>query len=141
MRGNFKKVVIFGTKHFVGYARHVWYLGCPLLGRFTVLFPLGVFIEKEIFKIQLKWKCSYLNTELNPSCQVRLNPIKILMYTKPFTLQTKPLQFPLCFYFCSNLSKVTGEKEKELLAHEKSRKLLKGKLCCAVLCCAAVLSQ
>ena len=34
--GNFKKIVIFGTKCFVCYLWHVSYLGCPLLGGFTV---------------------------------------------------------------------------------------------------------
>ena len=33
---NFKKIVTFGTKPFVRYSRHVCYLGCPLLGGFTV---------------------------------------------------------------------------------------------------------
>ena len=35
--GNLKKIVAFGTKRFVRYSRHVRYLGCPLLGGFTVL--------------------------------------------------------------------------------------------------------
>ena len=35
--GNFKKIVTFGTKRFVRYSMHVRYLGCPLLGGFTVL--------------------------------------------------------------------------------------------------------
>ena len=34
--GNLKKNVTFGTKCFVGYLCHVRFLGCPLLGRFTV---------------------------------------------------------------------------------------------------------
>ena len=36
MGGNFKKIVTFGTKCFVRYLWHVHYLGCPLLGGFTV---------------------------------------------------------------------------------------------------------
>ena len=34
--GSLTKIVAFGTKHFVRYSRHVRYLGCPLLGGFTV---------------------------------------------------------------------------------------------------------
>ena len=34
--GNFIKIVTFGTKCFVCYLWHVRYLGCPLLGGFTV---------------------------------------------------------------------------------------------------------
>ena len=30
------KIVTFRTKHFVRYSRHVRYMGCPLLGGFTV---------------------------------------------------------------------------------------------------------
>ena len=56
------------------------------------------------------------------------------MYTKPFTLQTKPLQFSLCFHFCSNLSKVIGEKEKELLAHVKEN-CSKENTCAVLQCC------
>ena len=35
--GNLKKIVTFGTKCFVRYSWHVRYLGCPLLGGFTVV--------------------------------------------------------------------------------------------------------
>ena len=35
--GNFKKIVTFGTKRFVLYSWRVPYLGCPLLGGFTVI--------------------------------------------------------------------------------------------------------
>ena len=35
--GNLKKIVIFGTKCFVRYSCYVRYLGCPLLGGFTVV--------------------------------------------------------------------------------------------------------
>ena len=35
--GNFKKIVTFGTKRFVRYSWYVRYLGCPLLGGFTVI--------------------------------------------------------------------------------------------------------
>ena len=34
--GNLKKIVTFGTERFVRYSWHVRYLGCPLLGGFTV---------------------------------------------------------------------------------------------------------
>ena len=34
--GNLKTIATFGTKCFVHYSRHVRYLGCPLLGGFTV---------------------------------------------------------------------------------------------------------
>ena len=36
LRGNLTKIVTFGTKSFVCYSRHVHYLGCLLLGAFTV---------------------------------------------------------------------------------------------------------
>ena len=35
-RGSLTKIVIFGTKHFVRYSRHILYLGCPLLASFTL---------------------------------------------------------------------------------------------------------
>ena len=35
--GSLTKIVTFETKHFVRYSRHVRYLGCPLLGGFTVI--------------------------------------------------------------------------------------------------------
>ena len=35
--GSLTKIVTCGTKHFVRYSRHVRYLGCLLLGGFTVL--------------------------------------------------------------------------------------------------------
>ena len=31
-----KKIVTFGTQHFIDYSWHVHYLGCPVLGGFTV---------------------------------------------------------------------------------------------------------
>ena len=34
--GSLTKIVIFGTKHFLHYSKHVLCLGCPLLGGFTV---------------------------------------------------------------------------------------------------------
>ena len=34
--GSFTKIAIFGTIHFVRYSNHVRYLGCPLLGSFTL---------------------------------------------------------------------------------------------------------
>ena len=37
LAGNLKKIVLFGTQHFVWYLWHVCYLGCPLLGGFTAL--------------------------------------------------------------------------------------------------------
>ena len=37
LRGNLKKIVIFRTKRFVRYSCYVRYLGCPLLGGFTVV--------------------------------------------------------------------------------------------------------
>ena len=36
--GSLTKVFTFGTKHFLRYSRHARYLGCPLLGGFTVTF-------------------------------------------------------------------------------------------------------
>ena len=38
--GSLTKIITFGTKHFVRYSRVVRYLGCSLLGGFTVLFQL-----------------------------------------------------------------------------------------------------
>ena len=35
--GNLKKIVTFGTNRFVLSSVHVRYLGCPLLGGFTVI--------------------------------------------------------------------------------------------------------
>ena len=35
--GNLTKIVLFVTNRFVHYPIHVRYLGCPLLGGFTVL--------------------------------------------------------------------------------------------------------
>ena len=37
MGGHLKKIVTFRTKCFVSYSLYVHYLGCPLLGGFTVL--------------------------------------------------------------------------------------------------------
>ena len=37
LRRNLKKIVTFGTKRFVRYSWHVRYLGCLLLGGFTVM--------------------------------------------------------------------------------------------------------
>ena len=34
--GNLKKIVTFWAQHFVRYSWHVRYLGCPLLGGFTI---------------------------------------------------------------------------------------------------------
>ena len=36
MGGSLIKIVKLKTKHFFYYSRHVRYLGCPLLGGFTV---------------------------------------------------------------------------------------------------------
>ena len=44
LRGSLRNIVTFGTKHFVRYSRHVRYLGCPLLGGFTV-FELKTFLK------------------------------------------------------------------------------------------------
>ena len=40
--GSLTKIVTFGTKHFVNYLRHVRYLGCALLGGFTVFTKLDI---------------------------------------------------------------------------------------------------
>ena len=55
------KIVAFGTKHFVRYSRHVRYLGCPLLGGFTVYwiwpkFCLKLIQTKENQPIWSFWK-------------------------------------------------------------------------------------
>ena len=46
--GSLTKIVTFGTKHVVRYSRHVRYLGCPLLGSFTVscFEKILIFLEK-----------------------------------------------------------------------------------------------
>ena len=44
--GSLTKIVTFGIKHFVGCSRHVRYLGCPLLGGFTVLLFLTILCIK-----------------------------------------------------------------------------------------------
>ena len=46
--GNVTKIVTFGAKYFVRYSRHVLYLGCPLLGGFTVFHfeKILIFLEK-----------------------------------------------------------------------------------------------
>ena len=44
--GSLTKIVTFGTKHFFRYSRHVRYLGCPLLGGFTVQY---IFRFKVLF--------------------------------------------------------------------------------------------
>ena len=38
--GNLTKIATFGTKRFVRYPMHAWYLGCPLLGSFNVFIIL-----------------------------------------------------------------------------------------------------
>ena len=45
--GNLKKIVTFGAKHFVRYSRHACYLGCPLLGCFTVYY----FANQKLYSI------------------------------------------------------------------------------------------
>ena len=51
------KTVTFGTKHFIHYSRHARYLGCPLLGGFTVL--------ESIWKKLSKQTLTKLNSEPN----------------------------------------------------------------------------
>ena len=46
--GNLKKIDKFGTKRFVRYSWHVRYLGCPLLGGFTVFVKLHASNKKLI---------------------------------------------------------------------------------------------
>ena len=41
--GSLTKIDTFETKHFIRYLRHVCYLGCPLLGGFTVLIQSYIF--------------------------------------------------------------------------------------------------
>ena len=48
------KIVAFGTKHFIRYSRHVRYLGCQLLGGFTVLSFLYTFLYvKTMFNAKM----------------------------------------------------------------------------------------
>ena len=50
LRGNLKKIVPSGIKCFISYSWHVHYLGCPLLGGFTVLRKLWRhYSQKEKF--------------------------------------------------------------------------------------------
>ena len=44
--GNLKKILTFVTKYFVRYSWHVRYLGCPLLGDFTVY----IFLKQNSLK-------------------------------------------------------------------------------------------
>ena len=50
LRGNLIKVATFRTKRFVRYSKHVGYLGCPLLGGFTV-FYLNQFLLNSFYPI------------------------------------------------------------------------------------------
>ena len=55
--GNIKK--IFGTKLFLHYSRHVRYLGCPLLGRFTVFIRhLSIWYISKIYGQLSAIQCS-----------------------------------------------------------------------------------
>ena len=73
---NFKKIAIFGTERFVRYSWHVRYLGCLLLGAFTVesskcFHGMCQRIPEEIFMKQnskTEWFCrSCLNSKWNSS--------------------------------------------------------------------------
>ena len=73
LAGNFKKIIMFWTKHFVRYSRHFRYLGCLLLGGFTVVKnkPANV-IQKQVllsvgFRIQgqEKQKIYFINVDTN----------------------------------------------------------------------------
>ena len=52
------KIVTFRTKHFVRYSRHVRYLGCPLLGIFTVQCTVRPPVQK-------KWKSAHISYRKN----------------------------------------------------------------------------
>ena len=73
MGGNLTKIVTFGLKHFVRYSRHFRYLGCLLLGGFTVVKnkPANV-IQKQVllsvgFRIQgqEEQKIYFINVDTN----------------------------------------------------------------------------
>ena len=57
--GSLTKIVTFGTEHFVRYSRHVRYLGCSVLGSFTVVdFSFAKsynFIPVRIYSLNCSW--------------------------------------------------------------------------------------
>ena len=55
MGGSLTKIATFGTNHFVHYSRHVRYLGCQLLGGFTV------FLFNKMNSLTLKRRNSFQN--------------------------------------------------------------------------------
>ena len=71
--GSLTKIVTFGTKHFVRYSRHVRYLGCPLLGGFTV----NVFAENgHSITVLEKVAKEYMNNITSVKEKVNIETIK-----------------------------------------------------------------
>ena len=62
LEGSLTKIVIFGTKHFVRYSRHVCYLGCPLLRGFTVWPKCVISCAISLSKVLLNKECLTLRT-------------------------------------------------------------------------------
>ena len=59
--GSLWKIATFGTKHFVRYSRHVRYLGCPLLGGFTVFILIWFLpIVSKWLHFVLMWLCTHV---------------------------------------------------------------------------------
>ena len=70
---NLKKIVTFGTKRFVRYSRHVHYLGCRLLGGFTVI--------QKWFSLTIKslpYTCVYWFLPVQPSNDENWMPKNLL---------------------------------------------------------------
>ena len=73
MGGNLTKIVTFGLKHFVRYSRHFRYLGCLLLGGFTVVKnkPANVIQKQVLLSVgfrtqgQEKQKIYFINVDTN----------------------------------------------------------------------------
>ena len=66
--GNLKKIVKFGTECYVRYSWHVRYLGCPLLGGFTVIFTL--FTEGSIVHEETEFTVNVGNRNANVTAQI-----------------------------------------------------------------------
>ena len=53
--GNLKKISHFGTKRIIRYSRHVRYLGCPLLGGFTIYICISWYSKICWFPMKKCW--------------------------------------------------------------------------------------
>ena len=60
--GSLTKIVTFETNNFVRCSRHVHYLGCPLLGGFTVI--VAWILPYQVHLGILRWCCSFCESFL-----------------------------------------------------------------------------